>query len=911
MLISPKHAPTPAEPSDSSGWRRRLRLALPGVHPVTVGGTIGVRIASSALGLGAAIITARGLGPHGRAQMAVMVAVPSLFGVLAVLGLDNANARFSGSSHTAFRQVIRRSVLFSVAVGTPMAAAWWLAGEIWPSARLGLTPELALLCAGLCPFSLLFLLLASAEIGRGRVAVYNLVTITSTATFAAGVVALLAIGRLSVTGCFAACALGQLIGTVALLVQATRRAHPDGDLLPLRRYASYAVRAYLPNLAQYGLLRMDVPVIQLLAGTGAVALYAVALPVGEVLLLIPTAVALVIFPRVTAGAVDQRAADRIGRTVFFVTAVLAAVTALAAPVLVALLYGAEYSGSVAVIWWMLPGLVIFSGGRTLQAYLAATDKLRLIIVATAAGLAVCLAGLLTLTARFGAPGAAAADSAGYLAFTVVLVGALRHPWAAGLAMFLGRLRHLARRLAAAARGMPRSAVRPVMLAALTVPAGLAAAALSVSSRAAAAAEILILVVVLVMPSAGLYVLAVAIPISQTNAGAAVLTSKSLVVLVIVCLAGRLAMGKVPRPRAATAALAVMLVGYVTVSASVAYGGTGGQNWRYVLILAIPLLCLPLSAGDGAATRRAMVLMCFTAACLAVVEVVTAGASLVASADLSATSSAAAAAGQTGAVNHNAEGALFVLALGVLLALVPRVQDVLARVAICAAIAALALGVAYSFSRASYLGAIAVTAVFAVHRSIRGLVGTAAGFGCLLPLLPAAVTARLGTIWSSSGLDVDSAVRLDLWSSALRMFEAHPVFGVGYLNFAGNLPAYFIDTGNYSSFPLQLSQLEFAHNIYLTVLAETGAVGVLLVGALVVIGWRRAWSAYRAGDWAGEAAILAFVGVGICAAFGEVLLVPPILVAFLMAVLAARATTAFPAAAGAKARTAAPATGATA
>ena len=131
---------------------------------------------------------------------------------------------------------------------------------------------------------------------------------------------------------------------------------------------------------------------------------------------------------------------------------------------------------------------------------------------------------------------------------------------------------------------------------------------------------------------------------------------------------------------------------------------------------------------------------------------------------------------------------------------------------------------------------------------------------------------------------------NLHTQALRMFDAHPIFGVGYLNFANQLPAFFIDTGNYSSFPIQLSRLGFAHNIYLTVLAETGTVGVVLVGALIVVGWRRAWSAARSGDWAGEGALLAFVGVGVCSAFGEVLLVPPILVAFLLAVLAAGDTT---------------------
>lgn len=866
-----------------------MRLALPGVNPATVGGTVGVRIASSVLGFGAAIITARGLGPHGRAQLAVMVAVPGLFSVIAVLGLDNANARFGGRSHSAFRQVIRRSVLFSAMAGTAMAAAWWLAGLIWPAALLGLTPALGLLSAGLCPFSMLAILLGAAEVGRGRVTVYNLVAIASTATYTAGVVLLLAAGRLSTVGCFLACGTSQMVSVSSLLVLAGRRVHPDGEVIPMRRYCSYAARAYLPNLAQFGLLRMDVPIIQVLAGTSAVALYAVALPIGEALLLVPSAVALVIFPRVTSGAVDRKAADRIGRTVFTGTAILAAATALAAPVLIPFLYGAAYHGSIAVVWWMVPGLVIFSGGRTLQAYLAATDRLRLIILATVAGITACLTGLLMLSPRFGAPGAAAADSVGYLAFTIVLIGGLRRPARAGqIVMRLLRSgRNYALRVAAPG-GELRSSVRPALLAGLAAAAGLIAAAVAVSSRAGAIAAALILLVVLIRPSAGLYVLAIAIPVSQTTFGAELLTSKTLAVLIIVCLVGQLAIGRIARPRAGTAMLAIALVSYFVASAIVAGGGSGGQNWRYVLLLGIPLLCLPLIAGDAMATRRALVLLSFTAACLAVVEAVTAGRSLVTSADLTPANSAAAAASQTGAVNHNAEGALFVIALGVLLALLPRSRNGIARLAVGAAAVALAVGVAYSFSRAAYLGALAMVAVFAMRRSVRGLVTTAVGVGCLLPLLPAVATARLSTIWSPGGRDIDSAVRLDLWSSAIRMFDVHPVFGVGYLNFANHLPTYFIDTGNYSSFPVQLSQLSFAHNVYLTVLAETGLVGVVFVGALIVVGWRRGWSAARSGDWAGEAALLAFIGVGICSVFGEVLLVQPILVAFLLAVLAAHA-----------------------
>jgi O-antigen ligase len=206
--------------------------------------------------------------------------------------------------------------------------------------------------------------------------------------------------------------------------------------------------------------------------------------------------------------------------------------------------------------------------------------------------------------------------------------------------------------------------------------------------------------------------------------------------------------------------------------------------------------------------------------------------------------------------------------------------------VVAAIALLVVGVAYSFSRASYFGALAVIVGYAVRRSVRGLAGAMVCLAGLMPLLPAAVTARLGTVWSSSGLDADSAVRLDLWSSAIRMFDAHPLFGVGYLRFAAQLPAYFTPTGNYDAFLVQFSLLDFPHNTFLTVLAETGIVGAALVLALGVAGWRRGWRAMRAADWAGEGAVLAVVGVGVCSMFGEVLLVPAVLTGFLLVLLAA-------------------------
>ena len=238
---------------------------------------------------------ARALGPHGRGQLAVVVAVPGVISIIGLLGMDTANFRFAGRSHSAFRQAVGRALKFSLLAGSAMAAAWWLAGLVWSSARLGLSPWLALMSAALCPAVLLLTLLGAAEVGRGRIATYNLVTAGAMAVYLAAVIALLVYGHCTVLACFVAYGMSQVLSIAALLPSAISRVSPDGDRVPMREYRSYAMRAYLPNVVQYGMLRMDMAVIQLLAGTTAVALYAIALPFAEGILLLPVAVGMILF----------------------------------------------------------------------------------------------------------------------------------------------------------------------------------------------------------------------------------------------------------------------------------------------------------------------------------------------------------------------------------------------------------------------------------------------------------------------------------------------------------------------------------------------------------------------------------------------------------------------------------------
>ncbi len=155
----------------------------------------------------------------------------------------------------------------------------------------------------------------------------------------------------------------------------------------------------------------------------------------------------------------------------------------------------------------------------------------------------------------------------------------------------------------------------------------------------------------------------------------------------------------------------------------------------------------------------------------------------------------------------------------------------------------------SFSRGSWLGAGAAGLAMAMFWPRKrwigfglagaGLVGLLAlySFG-LLPSFIAARFADVGDfvqVYDVRGVHINDSnfsivERLAHWQAAFRMADAHPFTGVGFGNYEYAYPEYRLINWKYG--------LGHAHNIYLNVLAETGAIGLaaylLLWGTIVLI-----------------------------------------------------------------------------
>lgn len=124
-----------------------------------------------------------------------------------------------------------------------------------------------------------------------------------------------------------------------------------------------------------------------------------------------------------------------------------------------------------------------------------------------------------------------------------------------------------------------------------------------------------------------------------------------------------------------------------------------------------------------------------------------------------------------------------------------------------------------------------------HRVLKGT-GLVAALTAGWFLLPAGVHERFAQFDQSSS---DAYSRFAIWDAGLRMFLAHPLFGVGVGNYATFAPSYFPQGTGYQ-------EAQAAHSVLVGALAETGAVGTLLLlimmGSILLEGFRLVRSDWR-------------------------------------------------------------------
>jgi len=364
------------------------------------------------------LLLARGLAPADRGAIAFLTVSALVISSLASLGAAEATKVFAARRPDVRARLLSNVVLASACgalAGGGLACAALLAV---PGARPSgvSTIGLAAIVAG--AFVGAIGLAASAFLqGCGRFRAYARVLAAGPWVYAALLAALTVAGGVTVARAAVSWVIAQ---GVAALVLCAAAAHGDGfgrpDRALLRESLHFGVRAWLGGLAHLLNARVDQLLLGLLATQAALGTYAVAVNGSEILFYLPSAVATALLPAVARGGAEAGVERtlRVFRAVMLVTGIAVVAAATLGPVLLPIVFGPRYAGSVGPFLWLLPSAFGFAASAVFSNALLASGAPALSALGPLISLTVGVTLDVLLIPGLGATGAAIAASAALL-----------------------------------------------------------------------------------------------------------------------------------------------------------------------------------------------------------------------------------------------------------------------------------------------------------------------------------------------------------------------------------------------------------------------------------------------------------------------------------------------------------------
>jgi antigen flippase len=383
--------------------------------------TLSTRVVTVVAGFVISVVTARYIGPHGRGQYYFVITLSALVVQFGNLGLHASNTyRVAGNSRllpALLGNSLWASVVLGACGGASLVVLLTWTGAVGP-------PLSTLWFAAALSTPLLFWLLGtSLLVGIDRIGLFNLLeagarVLALLLTIGAGVLGF------GVNGFLAAYLVASAIGAAILLLLLLRLS-PSPPRLNRGIFASglrYALKAYLIAVFGFLVLRSNVFLIERINGSTELGYFSVAAQVADVIVLLPTSVALVLFPSLV------RAQDGAWSTTVRATAVVAVVVTCACALIgafsstfVRVAFGSEFAEAGPTLRWMLPGVVAVALATVLSQYLASIGMPKLLVAVWLLGVCLVLALGAVLIPDHGASGAAAATSAAYIVILVLLL----------------------------------------------------------------------------------------------------------------------------------------------------------------------------------------------------------------------------------------------------------------------------------------------------------------------------------------------------------------------------------------------------------------------------------------------------------------------------------------------------------
>lgn len=390
-----------------------------------VSSTFLAKLLISAIAVLTTALVARLLGPAGRGEYAAAMALATIGVQVTNLGLHASNTYTVASRPALLPKILGNTLavvgtagLFGVLL---LRAFFWMVPSAQP-----VTGSLLYLCLLWVPVGLAFLLLQSLLLGLSEIRSYNAIEI-STRTLVLGAIAVLGwIGVRSPEAfffatvvCFAAGALWMFRKT---FIQADSTLAFSRELF--NENLHYGFKAYLGALFAFVVLRIDLLMVKSMLGAAAAGYYSVSVTLGEMILMMPTVIGSLLFPKLS-GMEDDNEKWKLAKRVFFMTGgvmpVVIGVTALLARPLIVILFGSDFLPAIPAFLWLLPGLLVLSINLLIMNYLASMNMPWVTVYAPFVSAVMNCTLNLWLIPKYGIVGASISSS---ICYTVMLSLAL-------------------------------------------------------------------------------------------------------------------------------------------------------------------------------------------------------------------------------------------------------------------------------------------------------------------------------------------------------------------------------------------------------------------------------------------------------------------------------------------------------
>jgi len=381
------------------------------------------------LGIATTVILARVLGPTGKGIYALIILISEIMLKLGSLGIEASNIYFTGRKRYEIKNIVSNSLIITFFIGIvlilfffgifhlPIFKSFLNLNQIKP-----LHLWLAVL---ITPFSLIFGFLLSIFLGREEIVKYNKINIFKSVLGVIAIIIFLLVLKQGIFGAVVSYVI-VIIVSVMFVLFLVRRITEIKILLNkslLKEQVKYGLKAYFGNLTQFLNYRLDMFLVAIFLSPAEVGFYSIAVVLAEQLWMLPSAIATVLFPRVSSikSSEANNLTPQITRNVFLIMFILSLILASLTKPLIKILFGLEFLPSLAPLLILLPGIIALSGAKTLTADLAGRGKPQFGTYASIISLAINIPLNLLLIPKWGISGAAFASSIAYIVATIVVI----------------------------------------------------------------------------------------------------------------------------------------------------------------------------------------------------------------------------------------------------------------------------------------------------------------------------------------------------------------------------------------------------------------------------------------------------------------------------------------------------------